>query len=282
MGPPLEVVGSMLSHVGCVRDNNEDTVAYTLPRNPDPATRRGALMLVADGMGGHAGGEVASRMAAQTIHRQFYQATGPTASASVTDALANCIAIANAAILERGNEDPACAGMGSTCTVLVVRSGRAYLAHIGDSRAYILRDGALHQLSEDHTMVAELVRMGRLTASEASRRSDRNVLFKALGTRASVSPQLWSQGMKLLDGDRLVLCSDGLHDLVDATAIGDIVATHTPLEACEELIEAALRSGGHDNISVGVFLVTATGSAATAADRPTRKIDGREMAEDLP
>ncbi len=249
----LSVSGAMLTHPGLVRQNNEDVVAYVLPDAGEAAAVRGALALVADGMGGHAAGEVASAIAADTIRRLYYARDGAPG-----DVLQAAFAAANEAIYRRGMADPACAGMGTTCTVLAWRDGAAFLAHIGDSRAYLLRDGRLQQISEDHSLVAQLVRDGALTEEQAAKSPQRHVILRALGTEPIAAPAVWSQGMPLCPGDVFVLCSDGLSDLVDDGTIGGIVGRLAPPEACEALIEAALAAGGRDNVSVGVFAVTAT------------------------
>ena len=266
----LQLTGSMLSHRGSLRATNEDAVLYDLPQESAPAARRGSLLIVADGMGGHAAGEVASAIAVETVHRLFYSTDG-----RVPEVLDKCFAAANETICRRSKKDAGCRGMGTTCTVIAIRGDKAFLGHIGDSRAYILRDGELRQLSEDHTLVAELVRAGSLTAEQAASSPERNVIVRALGTRPIATPQIWSEGLKLRAGDRLMVCSDGLHDLVDETAIRGILSDNGPAEACRALLDAALCAGGHDNISVGVFLIgDATDQpAASLVERPTRKIE---------
>lgn len=145
--------------------------------------------------------------------------------------------------------------MGTTCTVLAVRDGMAYLAHIGDSRAYLLRDRKLRQISEDHSLVAQLVRDGAITEEEAVRSPQRHVIVRALGLEPSVKPYISRKGLPLQAGDALLLCSDGLSDLVDDETIATTVARLPPAEACQELLDRALAAGGTDNISVGVFAV---------------------------
>lgn len=246
--PVLCLTGAMLSHPGCVREANEDVVAYVLPTADDVAADRGMLALVADGMGGHAAGEVASRIAAETVMRLYHQLDG-----SPPDVLAACLAEANRLICERSEAEAACAGMGTTCTVLAVRDDAAFLAHIGDSRAYLLRDGRLRQLSEDHSLVAQLLRDGAITEEEAVRSPQRHVIVRALGLEPSVQPHISRKGLPLRADDALVLCSDGLSDLVDDETIAMIVARSPPTEACRELLNRALTAGGTDNISVGIF-----------------------------
>lgn len=248
--PDLRVFGAMLTNVGKVRPHNEDTVLHDTPRPNDPRAAKGILALVADGMGGHAAGEVASEIAARVIHREYYAFDG-----SIPAALEAAFRAANEAIFTQAQTEDTCRGMGTTCTALVFAAGLAYLANVGDSRAYILRDGTMFQLSEDDSLVGELVRSGAITAEEALHRPDRNVILRALGTKPQVTVAVWNEGMPLRPGDRLVVCSDGLCDLVDDGHIGELIADGEPLDAAQRLIDAALQAGGHDNVSVGVFIV---------------------------
>lgn len=265
--PDLSVVGAMLTDVGKVRAQNEDAVLHDVPRPNDPRAAKGILALVADGMGGHAAGEVASEIAAQVIDREYYAFDGP-----IPDSLTAAFHAANAAIYARSQAEVECRGMGTTCTALVVAAGRLYLANVGDSRAYLLRDGVLSQLSEDDSLVGELVRSQAITAEEAKRRPDRNVILRALGTKPQVTVTVWSEGKVLRPGDRLVICSDGLSDMVDDAVIRDLLTDGEPHDAGQRLIDAALAAGGHDNISVGVFLVEPprTQGARLRTTRPIR------------
>ena len=266
------LIGAMLSHPGKIRTNNEDTVAFALPNGDAGQFHGDALLLVADGMGGHAAGEVASRIAADVIYRSFFAAGGRP----VHDVLAECLDKANTEIFEAGRQNPEYAGMGTTCTAIAVRNNFAWLGHVGDSRAYLMRNGDFHQISEDHTLVAELVRRGSLTREEAAASPERNVILKALGTSATVAPKIWDEGMALQPDDRLLLCSDGLSDLVTDAMMQELIATHSPREACDALIDAALEAGGHDNVSVGVFHLTDRIEADvvdTVVERPTRRTE---------
>jgi serine/threonine protein phosphatase PrpC len=249
---PLSVTGTMLTNTGCVREHNEDVVAYSIPAINGHA-QQDMLALVADGMGGHAAGEVASGIAADTVLRLYYERKG-----SPTERLTASLTAANQAIYERSQADPACAGMGTTCTVLAISDGIAFLGHIGDSRAYLLHDGRIHQISEDHSLVAQMVRDGTLTEEEAAHSPDRNVILRALGNEARAKPAVWREGLPLSEGDVLLLCSDGLSDVVDDKKIEEIAGSLPPFEACQSLIDAALAAGGPDNVSVGVFAVGAS------------------------
>ena len=143
--------------------------------------------------------------------------------------------------------------MGTTCTALGVRDNLLWLAHVGDSRAYLLRDGRLTQLSDDQTLHAQLVRDG-VMSPDAGKGAGSNVILQALGTRLGVEPTIWTEGLPLRQGDIVILCTDGLTNLVSDASIAEAVSKNPPPEACRLLIEAARRGGGHDNISVGVFV----------------------------
>ena len=251
----------MLSHPGHVRAINEDAVACLVPKDIERDSKWEVLALVADGMGGHAAGEVASGIAAETVLRLCRELEG-----SPPEILNACLVAANATILERSRVDPACSGMGTTCTVLAMHEGRAFLAHIGDSRAYLLRNGELRQISEDDSLVAEMVRKGRLSEQEARRHAERHVILRALGSEENPKLTIWQHGLPVCAGDAFVLCSDGLTNLVDDAAIAAIVARLAPRDACNSLCEAALAAGGTDNISVGVFKVVADRLASSDSE----------------
>jgi protein phosphatase len=263
----LEIVGAMRTDVGLVRTLNEDSVAWVTPHDDDVAANRGSLALVADGMGGHAAGEVASALAADVIRRLYYDLDGP-----IPQVLASAFAAANRAIIDYAQEHPECRGMGTTCTVLAFRDYQAWLAHIGDSRAYLLRDRHLVQLSEDQTLVAKLVSEGALTQEAADRSPMHNVILQALGTTSNINPMIGAKGLPLHAGDVLILCSDGVTNMVADDMIADVAARLPPQEACDALIEAALAAGGHDNASLGVFSVTTGTTGPKRVEPTTRRI----------
>jgi serine/threonine protein phosphatase PrpC len=263
----LRLTGAMLSDVGCVRPHNEDAVAFVVPTQDGTTAQQDALLLVADGMGGHAAGEIASTLAAEVVRRVYFELAG-----GASEALAAAFKSANKAIHDYAQAHPECAGMGTTCTALAVRGSRAWLAHVGDTRAYLLRGATLTQLSEDQTLVAKLVRDGVLTEQQASRSEHNNVILQALGTTEKVEPDIWHEGLAVGPGDILVLTSDGLHGLVSDATIGEIAARLSPLEACRALIQHAMEAGGHDNASVGVFRAHAAGDTLNAQDRATRRL----------
>jgi PPM family protein phosphatase len=265
-GEAFRVVGAMQTDVGRVRSSNEDSVAYVAPAPGSPEMRAGYLALVADGMGGHAAGEVASALAAEVVRRMFY-----SLDFEPPRALKAAFEAANRAIFEQSERDPECKGMGTTCTAVAIRDGKLWLAHVGDSRAYIVRGGEIVQLSDDQTLHAQLVREGVMTQEEAERSPGGNVILQAVGTRREVAPTIWPEGLPLEIGDAIVLCSDGLSNLVSEAELAAVVPDRSPQDSCRILVEAALAAGGHDNISVGVFRIVAP-PRARADQAATQKI----------
>ncbi|MGQ0446579.1 MAG: PP2C family protein-serine/threonine phosphatase [Beijerinckiaceae bacterium] len=263
----FEIAGAMLTDVGRVRTSNEDSVAFVIPAKNESSASRGCLLIVADGMGGHAAGEVASALAVETVRRVYFSRRGP-----VPESLMLAFETANRAIIEQGKQSAARKGMGTTCTALAINDGQVWLAHVGDSRAYILRNGKLTQLSGDQTLHAQLIREGLLSEEEAKVVGGGNVILQALGTSAEIVPAVWDEGIPLLEGDILVLCTDGLWNMVDDAAIAEIAARAAPQEACRQLINAALEAGGYDNVSAGVFAVRAPGGPAAEAQTATRRV----------
>jgi serine/threonine protein phosphatase PrpC len=267
----LRLEGAMLTDVGCVRPHNEDAVAFVVPAQGATTAKQDGLALVADGMGGHAAGEVASTLAAEVVRRVFYELKG-----SVPDVLSTAFNAANRAISEYSASHPECVGMGTTCTALAVRGDKAWLGHVGDSRAYLLRAGKLTQLSQDQTLVAKMVREGLLTEEEAKVSEHNNIILQALGTQPQIEPEIWSEGLPLIPGDVMILCSDGLHGLVPDEMIAEISSRSAPMEACQSLIASALGAGGHDNVSVGVFRAErAIADPVDATQRDTRRVQVR-------
>jgi PPM family protein phosphatase len=263
----LRFDAAMLSNTGSVRPLNEDVVLYATAPENGTAAKRGTLALVADGMGGHSAGEVASALAAEVVRRVFFELED-----SVPSVLASAFAAANRAILDWAAQHPECSGMGTTCTALALNDAGAWLAHIGDSRAYLLRDNALTQLSNDQTLVASLVRQGKLTQEEAAHSPIHNVIVQALGMGPQIGPVIWEKPLALVSGDVMVLCSDGLSGEVSDDAIAQVAGRLPPGEACEALIGEALAAGGHDNISVGVVRVIAEAEQTAGSGQTTRRM----------
>ncbi|MGE5225555.1 MAG: Stp1/IreP family PP2C-type Ser/Thr phosphatase [Planctomycetaceae bacterium] len=236
----MRIEAGVATDIGRVRDGNEDSYLVEPP-----------LYAVADGMGGHRGGEVASQLALETLEERFAAQEG---------SLADQVRAANRAVFERSASDRKVTGMGTTLTAALVAGGSAHLAHVGDSRAYLLRAGSLRRLTEDHTLVTRMVKAGEITEAEAAVHPHRNVLTRVLGTEPDLD--LDEQDVGLLEGDRLLLCSDGLTVMVTEDQIQAILET-TPSaqEAADRLVRAANRAGGIDNITVVVLDAVGEGGA---------------------
>jgi len=227
-----------LTQTGHVRHNNEDS--YLM---------RGDLFMIADGMGGAAAGEVASAMCAQAFAEiDLIRSRGD-------GALRDAISVANTRIHERAASDPAASGMGTTVTAALVEDdGRVALANVGDSRAYLLREGALRRLTEDHSVVAELVATGQISDWEASSHPQRNVVTRVLGAEASV--QVDTFWLEAQDGDLVLLCSDGLTDMVPEEEFAKLLASDKGCEQiARDLVRAALAQGGEDNVTTVLFRI---------------------------
>ena len=262
----LRFDAAMMSNVGAVRTLNEDVAVYAAPKAGD-GRGRGSLALVADGMGGHAAGEVASGLAAEIIRRIYFELDG-----TIPAVLASAFAAANSEIINWAAEHPECAGMGTTCTALALCDGQAWLGHIGDSRAYLLRGTTFTQLSTDQTLVAELVREGKLTPAQAATSPVSNVILQALGMGPEIAPVIWNEPLSLQPGDIVVLCTDGLSGLVADETIADLAGRLPPYDACLALIDTAIAAGGHDNVSVGVLRAVTEGERSEDAGDTTRQM----------
>lgn len=234
----MRYVWATATHQGLVRDNNEDAV---YPTSSGDAIDE-ALVIVADGMGGHIAGEVASRLALN-------------AAAAADLAPADRVAAGNRAIREEVARDPGLEGMGTTMTLLSIEGATATIGHIGDSRAYLLRDDDFSQLTEDHTVAAEYVAMGQLEPEEAATHPQRHMLTRTLGLTRFV--QVDEFKFDVIPGDRILLCSDGLTDMISDSTIGSTLGRGTPEEVVWKLVELANDAGGVDNITAVV--VEATG-----------------------
>ena len=264
----VRVLAAMLSDVGCVRTINEDSGKIVHPGDPAELARKGILVAVADGMGGHEAGEVASGMAVETVARVYY-ASGEGPGAALWAGFRE----ANREIHAFASQKPGLAGMGTTCSALVVAGETVCAAHVGDSRIYLVRRGSIYQMSEDHSEVMQMVRKGMLSLEEARRHEDRNVLLRALGTRPEVEVSGWTEPLPVFPADRFVLSSDGLHDLVREEEVRDAVVEKAPQEACRWLIDLARQRGGYDNITAAVVAFEAVRDDGARDLRETRSLE---------
>jgi protein phosphatase len=248
-----------LSHPGRKRRRNEDAWVCDPP-----------LFAVADGMGGARGGEIASRVAATAL--------GESVDGNGEQRVVALIQEANKQVYDRAREDSDASGMGTTITVALYENGVVWIGHVGDSRAYLIRERRLDQLTEDHSLVAELVRTGRLSPEEAEHHPQRSVITRVLGTDPEVDVDSFS--VEARPGDVFLICSDGLTSMVDDETIlqvvedgrGDFDAT------ASELVSAANRSGGEDNITVVFFEVVEEGAGVPSETKPMPALDGEPEA----
>jgi PPM family protein phosphatase len=275
--PSVHVDVSGLSHPGKVRARNEDhffvtrigrfleTLLTSLPPGevPERAEEVGYAMIVADGMGGHAGGELASRMAISGLVKLvlampdwIFRLDDNTVAKEATQRSKRRFRHLNTLLIEHGRKDPDFRGMGTTLTAARSLGHHLQIVHVGDSRAYLLREACLHRLTRDHTFVQLLVDSGQLSKQEAANFGARHVLMNALGG-FNEDVVVDVDQVELMSGDRLLLCSDGLTDLVDDDAIRRVlVEVGESAEACRRLVDLALARGGRDNVTVVVASYT--------------------------
>ena len=251
------------SDIGFRRRNNQDSFAVQIAPDREIWERRGHLFLVADGMGGHAVGELASKLAADTIPHTFFKSTEEATEFALQDA----ITTAHRAIHERGNQNRDFTRMGTTCTTLVLSPRGAILGHVGDSRCYRIRGGRIEQLTFDHSLQWELLRQGRMSPEEIFLQQPRNVITRSLGPEPSVEVDV--EGPYVIHpGDVYLLCSDGLSGLLKDEEIGTIAGELPPPAACRLLVDLANLRGGSDNITVLIARVGEPPPGAVALPPP--------------
>ncbi len=258
MGEPAldGIVSASLSDVGRVRQANEDCVGEF--RHASAAR----LFILAEGRGGHRGGATASRTVVETIGEEFERQ--PTATA---ESLAEAVRTANRRVHQIALEDPQLRGMGTTVVCLLITApGVGWVAHVGDSRAYRLRDRSLEGLTEDHSVVAAMVRQGLISEQEALTHPRRNEILRSVGVESEVEVEI--QSIEIHSGDRFLLCSDGLTGLVSDTQIAVLLENDDPECATRALIDAANERGGNDNITAQIATIPEDASP-TSADAMT-------------
>ena len=240
------------SDVGLVRGHNEDSFLLRTP-----------LFMVSDGMGGHAAGEVASSIAVETV--------GEQAPGTADDVLLGAsVEAANMAVIEAAEQGIGKPGMGCTATAVLIEKNKMAVAHVGDSRAYVLRQGTLVRVTHDHSYVEELVDSGQITADEARTHPSRSIITRALGSDPDMYADHFS--LEVNDGDRIILCSDGLSSMISDAEIESLaVSSVTPQQAADNLVAAALTAGGADNVTVVVIDILNDGIADAARRRLLRR-----------
>ena len=243
--------------IGRIRTVNEDNVSSVVPEDPQTMAQKGALFVVADGIGGQTQGHVASELAVNTIRDVYYQNTNEDIAMSLREAIER----ANSLIFERNEvqfknnpEDMMHKGMGTTCVVAVLKESVVYIANVGDSLVYLIRAGQVQQIAEDHSWIAEQVRTGKMTQVEAEAAGKSNVITRCLGIERDVNVYVGTQQVQ--DKDILVLCTDGLHMQVSEDEMRTLVEQYAPEESAQRLIARANENGGPDNITAIVVRVS--------------------------
>ena len=249
----MKVESYGVSSVGKKRSQNEDH--YLM--NDDLQ-----LYIVADGMGGHLGGEFASKMAVTTIEEVIEQISNPEATVvrgvnsediSYGERLRYAIHVAGERIFEQALYDDSLKGMGTTTVAILIHEGKAYVANVGDSRGYLIRGGKIEQITEDHSLVREQVKAGVLATEEVKGHRLKNIITRSVGFQPEVETDLRTEDLK--KGDKILLCSDGLSNLVEDQEMGEVVQKYPVREACQKLVDLANERGGEDNITVVITQV---------------------------
>jgi len=241
------MIFAALTDKGNVREKNEDSYYVSQIDNTK-------LFIVADGMGGHKGGEIASKSAINAIADYFkkYYVKWPKDNNSIKEFIKNAMKFANKEVYNKACSDCDLNGMGTTLTLLVIESGYYFIGHIGDSRAYLIRNNSIKQLTEDHSFVEELVKMGKITEEEARVHPQKNIITRALGIDEDIDIDVISD--KIFIDDIIFLCSDGLTNMLTDEQILSEFSKNINLETiCQNLIDAAKLNGGYDNITIVAF-----------------------------
>ena len=245
----LDLIVAARTDMGRVRENNEDKFDFFQPDELPVLAVKGSFFAVADGMGGHESGQVASELGLKTVLTQYYA----DPDEDVEKSLCAALVAANSYVYETAQVIPGRNGMGTTCTSAVFRENQLFVGHVGDSRAYLIRNSKMEQVTEDHSWVAEQVKRGAMTEQEASMSPFRNVITRSLGAAPDVEPDVCRREVDV--GDVLLLCSDGLTGYVDDATIFEIASSYGPSLAALKLIQKANENGGGDNVTVVIVAV---------------------------
>jgi len=262
--------------LGNIRSNNEDSVSFFQVKEENAQRDKGCLLIVADGMGGHLAGEVASKMAVDTISDEYFK---PDNWADKEKLLEKAFRTANQKIFELSNEHADYKGMGTTCTSVAVVGHTIFYAHVGDSRAYLFKNKTLMRITEDHTYVQELLKNGGISREEAESHPQRNILTNAMGTKPNMRVDTGRFIARFDMGDRLLICSDGLYDYLTDPEIAEAMSYPSLQQSADYFIAEAKRRGGKDNITVA--LAERVALAKEIDLKTTRDIDLPVMTRDV-
>jgi len=239
------MIFSFKSDKGNIREINEDSFAYSYSKEGH------FCAAIADGMGGHSCGEIASKLAAEMTVNYMVEVQDINEN-NVQIHMENAVENANIAIINKAKESGACFGMGTTLVFICIIDSRVYIEHVGDSRAYLIHDGVLSQLTDDHSYIEELVKTGNISREDASNHPKKNIITKALGTFDSSEPEFSVSVLK--KNDIVLLCTDGLTNTITNEELAQLaVSVDSPEKMCKKLISTALKNGGKDNVTVAVI-----------------------------
>ena len=247
--PGIELAS--LSDIGCQRQENEDSYGYWEPESEEQFRQRGRLVIIADGMGGYEGGREASHLAVETVCQVYSDSAGQEPQPALLAALHE----AHARIRQYALEHPNLRGMGTTCTAVSLTGGQLHFAHVGDTRLYLVRGEQISRLTHDHSYVGRLVESGLLNPEEAQHHPQRHILTAALGSGDDVTPDSPTAPVALHPGDILLLCTDGLWDLLRDEELMEILSRYPPTEASQQLVQMAKSRGGPDNITLQILRI---------------------------
>ncbi len=252
---PFRLDVAQRTDTGRKRANNEDNLLSVVPEDQQLLQGKGALFVVADGMGGHDRGEVASELTIQQVKDTYYH----DLQEDIPTALQRAIQQANAAVYQANEAERAKGAsdfsMGATCVAAVLHEQMLYAANVGDSRVYVLHDGHLRQITRDHSVVAQLVERGEITPAQVRTHEKRNQIYRALGESNDVEVDLFTEPVQ--EGDTLILCTDGLWEMLEDEELSTIIEHYGPEESVEHLIARANEAGGTDNVTAIVVRVSA-------------------------
>ncbi|MFC1534200.1 Stp1/IreP family PP2C-type Ser/Thr phosphatase [Thermodesulfobacteriota bacterium] len=251
------------SHAGLRKEENQDYFSYHVP-DDGSVPKKGILLALADGMGGRPAGAVASRFAIDVIMEEYYKDT----SSNIPKSLNNAFLKANQEIISRGDDDRSLQGMGTTLVAVVLKKDRMYYAHVGDSRGYIIYGNSISQFTEDHSIVAGLVKAGYITEEEAPTYPGGNIITKAIGIDPDLKVDAPKKDKKLKKGQYILLCCDGLYkDVPNEEILKTFHESLEPSVISEKLIEKAIEHGGDDNITVLITRIDKTTFLSDLSDR---------------
>ncbi len=272
-----DIVFGSVSHVGMERTENQDFCGYYEPDDDNTLELKGRLFVVCDGMGGHAGGEIASRMGVEKIVECYYSDPG----SNTIEAIKHAIEASSRNVWDKAQEQPALRGMGSTSVVMALKNNMAYFGHVGDSRAYIIRAGKIEQITKDHSLVQQMVDEGLLEASEMENHPDKNVILRSMGVKPEVDVDILYHPVEA--GDIYLLCTDGLSGLVSDEEILNITLANeaNPQEACQRLVDLANAYGGYDNTTVQIIRVARIQAGPPPSDMTTGVFTADQVQESI-